>query len=51
MSNIPTSNDKHEFEQLDSVIDSENADDFYDEQDENTYDMNCVSPYMREMFE
>lgn len=47
----PVSNDKHEFEQLDSVIDSENADDFYDEQDENTYDMNCVSPYMREMFE
>lgn len=46
----PVVNNKHDFEQLDSVIDSENADDFYDENDENTYDMNAVSPYMRNAF-
>ena len=40
-----------DYEQLDIVHESENQDDEYDEYDENTYDMNCVSPYMREMFD
>tara|TARA_B100001093_G_scaffold374932_1_gene359930 strand:+ start:231 stop:485 length:255 start_codon:yes stop_codon:yes gene_type:complete len=40
-----------DYEQLDIIHESENQDDEYDEYDENTYDMNCVSPSMREMFE
>ena len=40
-----------DYEQLDIVHESENQDDEYDEYDENTYDMNCVSPYMREIFD
>ena len=40
---------EEEFEQLDSVLNEEDAED-YDEYDENTYDMNAVSPYMREAF-
>jgi hypothetical protein len=44
-------NKLNDHEQLDIVHESENQDDEYDEYDENTYDMNCVSPYMREMFD
>ena len=40
-----------DYEQLDIVHESENQDDEYDEYDENTYDMNCVSPYRREIFD
>lgn len=40
---------EEEFEQLDSVLCEEDAED-YDEYDENTYDMSAVSPYMREAF-
>ena len=46
----PTKKDiEDEFEQLDSVLSDEEGED-YDEYDENTYDMNAVSPYMREAF-
>ena len=44
----PTEKDvQEEYEQLDSVLEEEDELD-YDEYDENTYDMNAVSPYMRE---
>ena len=47
----PTKKDvEEEFEQLESVIEDEDQSD-YDEYDENTYDMNAVSPYMREAFD
>lgn len=47
----PTSDDiSDEYERLDSVIEEEDEQDEYDEYDENTYDMNSVSPYMREAF-
>ena len=46
----PTKKDvQEEYEQLDSVLDEEGEED-YDEYDENTYDMNAVSPYMRDAF-
>jgi hypothetical protein len=46
----PTKKDiEDEFEQLDSVLCDEEGED-YDEYDENTYDMNAVSPYMRDAF-
>ena len=46
----PTKKDvEEEFEQLDSVLSEEDSED-YDEYDENTYDMNAVSPYMRDAF-
>ena len=40
-----------EHEQLDSVLEEEDAQDDYDEYDENTYDMKCVSKEMRSMFD
>ncbi len=47
----PTKKDiEEEFEQLDSVLCQEDAED-YDEYDENTYDMTAISPYMREAFD
>ena len=47
----PTKKDvEEEFEQLESVIEDEDQSE-YDEYDENTYDMNAVSPYMREAFD
>ena len=46
----PTKKDvQEEYEQLDTVLEDENEAD-YDEYDENTYDMNAVSPYMRDAF-
>jgi len=46
----PTKKDvQEEYEQLDTVLEEENEAD-YDEYDENTYDMNAVSPYMRDAF-
>ena len=46
----PTKKDvQEEYEHLDSVIEDEDESD-YDEYDENTYDMNAVSPYMKEAF-
>ena len=46
----PTRKDvQEEYEQLDTVLEDENEAD-YDEYDENTYDMNAVSPYMRDAF-
>lgn len=46
----PTKKDvQEEYEQLDTVLEDENEAD-YDEYDENTYDMNAVSPYMRTAF-
>ncbi len=42
---------EEEFEQLDSVLEEEDAQDDYDEYDENTYDMKCVSKEMRSMFD
>ncbi len=39
------------FEELDDVINAENADDDFDEYDENTFDMNCLSSAMREVFD
>ena len=46
----PTKKDvQEEYEQLDSVLEEEGEED-YDEYDENTYDMNAVSPYMRDAF-
>ena len=40
---------QEEYEQLDTVLEDENEAD-YDEYDENTYDMNAVSPYMKDAF-
>lgn len=51
---VEISKEKYEpdqFEKLDDVINEENADDQYDEYDENTYDMNCLSSAMREVFD
>jgi len=46
----PTKKDvQEEYEQLDTVLEDENEAD-YDEYDQNTYDMNAVSPYMRDAF-
>jgi hypothetical protein len=46
----PTKKDvDEEYEQLDTVLEDENESE-YDEYDENTYDMNAVSPYMRDAF-
>lgn len=46
----PTKKDvQEEYEQLETVLEDENEAD-YDEYDENTYDMNAVSPYMRNAF-
>ena len=46
----PTKKDvQDEYERLDSVIEEEGENE-YDEYDENTYDMDAVSPYMREAF-
>ena len=46
----PTKKDvQEEYEQLDTVLEDENEVE-YDEYDENTYDMNVVSPYMRTAF-
>ena len=46
----PTKQDiQDEFERLDSVIEEEDEQDF-DEYDENTYDMDAVSPIMRNAF-
>ena len=46
----PTKKDvQEEYEQLDTVLEDENEAD-YDEYDENTYDMNAVSPYMKDAF-
>ena len=46
----PTKKDEQEeYEQLDSVLEEEEGVD-YDESDENTYDMNAVSHYMRDAF-
>ena len=46
----PTKKDvQEEYEQLDTVLEDENEVE-YDEYDENTYDMNAVSPYMRDAF-
>jgi hypothetical protein len=46
----PTKKDvQEEYEQLDTVLEDEDEMD-YDEHDENTYDMNAVSPYMRDAF-
>lgn len=39
-----------EYQQLDSVIEEENESE-YDEYDENTYDMNAVSCYMKDAFD
>ena len=33
------------------MINAENADDDFDEYDENTFDMNCLSSAMREVFD
>jgi hypothetical protein len=46
----PTKKDvQEEYEQLDTVLEDEDEMD-YDEHDENTYDMNAVSPYMLDAF-
>lgn len=46
----PTKADEQEeYEQLDSVLEDENESD-YDEYDENTFDMNAISPYMKNAF-
>ena len=48
----PTKEDvDEEYEQLDSVLEEEDGDDDYDEDDENTYDMKHVSKEMRSMFD
>ena len=47
----PTNEDVlDEYQRLDSVIEEENEDADYDEYDENTYDMNYISPYMKSAF-
>ena len=47
----PTKKDiQDEYERLDSVLEQEDDND-YDEYDENTYDMEYVSPYMRDAFD
>jgi len=39
-----------EYERLESVIEEEGESE-YDENDENTYDMTAISPYMRDAFD